>query len=152
MRMKIFDARLKNSSGFTLVELLVVILILGVLSAIAVPLYLGQRTKAMITEADSNLEILRLLEEQYFAENGRYAPDPNGTAYYNSTATTIQDDMPGFRPGDVSSLKFDYEVESSTTTDDGDTFVARARGKSNTAVDGLCFQLDNSNIYNSCSP
>ena len=43
--------RLSDESGFTLVELLVVIVIVGVLAAIAIPAFLNQRTKAQDSEA-----------------------------------------------------------------------------------------------------
>ena len=39
------------SKGFTLVELMIVIVIVGVLSAVALPSFLGQQNKAKITEA-----------------------------------------------------------------------------------------------------
>ena len=54
---------LKGIAGFTLVELLIVIAIIGILGGIAIPLFLGERSKAMHTEAKANLESLRLLEE-----------------------------------------------------------------------------------------
>lgn len=43
-----------ESSGFSLIELLVVIVIIGLLAAIAIPVFLGQRTKANDTEAKTN--------------------------------------------------------------------------------------------------
>ena len=61
-----------NKKGITLIELLIVIAIIGILAAIAVPAYIGQQRNAARTEAYSNLQNLRLLEEQYYAENGCY--------------------------------------------------------------------------------
>ena len=101
----------KVEKGFTLVELLLVIAIIGILAGIAVPLYLGERTKAMTTEAKSNLQALRLLEEQYFAENSCYYRSSGNCA--NATITgvsNIQAFLPGFRPGDDTSLKFNYMI------------------------------------------
>ena len=61
-----------NKRGFTLIELLIVIAIIGILATIAIPMYVGQTKKAARTEAFTNLQNLRLLEEQFFAENAGY--------------------------------------------------------------------------------
>jgi type IV pilus assembly protein PilA len=66
-------SRLAADDGFTLIELLVVILIIGLLAAIALPVFLGQRTKAQDTEAKSAVATAAKAMEAWSTENGSYA-------------------------------------------------------------------------------
>lgn len=89
-----------NKKGFTLTELLIVVAIIGILAVIAIPAYVGQTKRAARTEAYTNLQTLRLLEEQNFAENGTYAA--------GATTALVMTALPGFRPG--TGLNYDYAI------------------------------------------
>jgi type II secretion system protein G len=61
-----------EESGFTLIELLVVLIIIGILLAIAVPSYLGFKTRAEKSAAASNVRAAIPAVEGFYADNGTY--------------------------------------------------------------------------------
>ena len=63
----------RDNKGITLIELLVVILIVGVLAAVAVPVYTSYIERARRADAKTALEQIRAAQEMYRAETGRYA-------------------------------------------------------------------------------
>jgi len=67
--MKMFH---KNQIGFTLVELMVVIVIIGILVAIAIPVFGGMQERARENTCAANVRILQGAISMYFAEAGKY--------------------------------------------------------------------------------
>ena len=142
----------RKTGGFTLIELLIVIAILGILAAIAIPTYMGQKKRAVYAEAETNLQSIRLLEEQFYAENGRYAPDVDNdiataeTAFYNAAndtntniggAANIVTYIP-FAPGVAENLYYDYAItcpDPNTPDPNVPSFVAVATPKAGTIVE-----------------
>lgn len=136
--------------GFSLIELLVVISIIAILATIAVPIFLGQRTKAMTTEAKANLEALRLLQVQYQSERGEYAPagdNVDGTRDLDSLSA-IRAQLPGFKPGDEQNLNFTYKITYTVSSSITNSFIANAVGRSGKPVAGIRLEINQDNEKN----
>jgi type IV pilus assembly protein PilA len=61
-----------DAKGFSLLELLVVLAIIGVLAAIAIPQFLSYRTRGVDSQMKSDLKNAALAMDSYFAENKVY--------------------------------------------------------------------------------
>ena len=73
--------------GFTLVELLIVIVIIGILAAVAVPKFGKIREKAYWSTIKADLNSLQMAQEQYYAKNmAVYAP-PASASLLNFSAS-----------------------------------------------------------------
>jgi prepilin-type N-terminal cleavage/methylation domain-containing protein len=62
----------KNEKGFTLIEIMIVVAIIGILSTIAVPFFLSYRDKAYDTTAKADLKNAMKFLDHYFLENDTY--------------------------------------------------------------------------------
>ena len=74
MLSRIRKAQEESEGGFTLIELLVVIIIIGILAAIAIPVFLNQRKKAVDASIKSDLRTAATALETYFTDNQSYNP------------------------------------------------------------------------------
>lgn len=116
---------MENQKGFTLVELLIVVAIIGILAAVGIPSYLGMQLRSARSEGYAQLESLRLLEEQAMAEQGIYLPAGAGTPTAQYLATDAADGgiedqnlFPAFEPGGCKNcaapfgLNFTYTIQA----------------------------------------
>jgi type IV pilus assembly protein PilA len=67
-----FMVETKREEGFTLIELMIVVAIIGILAAIAIPQFSAYRAKAFNSAAESDLRNLMTAEEAYVADNQTY--------------------------------------------------------------------------------
>lgn len=74
MLKKLNDIKNNHEEGFTLTELIVVIVIIGILAAIAVPMYLNNRKQAIDAQTESNIKNIAVAADRIFYENPN---DPN---------------------------------------------------------------------------
>jgi type IV pilus assembly protein PilE len=66
---------MKKSRGFTLIEIMIVVVIIGILVAIAWPSYQGQLRKGRRAEAQSYMSDIANMQQQYLLDARVYAPD-----------------------------------------------------------------------------
>lgn len=114
---------MKRDLGFTLVEVLVVVAIVGILSAIAVPQYSQYVIRGKITEATSALSELRLRAEKYFSDNRSYST-------FNTTISNAQ--------------YFTYACTTSAST-----FTCTATGVAAQGMGGFAYTINESNTRTS---
>ncbi len=98
----------RDEEGFTLIELMVVVLIIAILIAIAIPTFLGARQRAQDRAAQSNLRNALTAEKTYYTDNQAYTASSAAMtsiepsiSWQTTTPTTANGNLVGVVVGDV---------------------------------------------------
>ncbi|PKO25694.1 MAG: pilus assembly protein PilE [Betaproteobacteria bacterium HGW-Betaproteobacteria-8] len=126
----------KQHNGFTLIELMIVVAIIGIISSIAFPAYQDYVARGKITEATSGLSDLRVKLEQYYQDNRTYA------GYVDGSCIRTSDGKPA-----INSNSFTVACESNA-----DTFKITATGKATGGMTGYSYDINQGNVKNSSVP
>ena len=86
-------------NGFTIVELLIAIVIIGILASLTVAAYNGIQNRAKVSQMNADLRYFIKLIELYKADNGTYPQTPNGSGGFSYRYGRIHGD--NFLPGVV---------------------------------------------------
>ena len=117
---------MKKHAGFTLIEVMIVVIVIGILAAIAIPNYTDYLTRSRITHATSGLAAWRVRMEQFFQDNRSYPAVGAGPC-----------------TPDTSGSNFDFACAASAT----ETYTLTATGKGSMA--GFVFQVNQANARSS---
>ncbi len=84
---------MKNNHGFTLIELMIVVVIIGILAAIAIPNFLSMQDRAREASVRANMHTIQVAFEDFnVLSNGVY---PTAAADLTPSGDTLQDLLPG---------------------------------------------------------
>ena len=111
---------MKRQSGFTLVELMIVVVVIAILSAIAVPSYTQYVIRSRLTEAFSALASAQSSAEQFWSNNRTYVGFNTSNAFPPATAN------------------FTYTLPIASTS----TFTITATAVATSPVKGFAFTID----------
>lgn len=120
--MDLKNASRRNSGGFTLIELMIVVVVVAILASIALPSYQSYIMRGKIPDATSHLASKRVQMEQFFLDNKTYVAAPACNSDTNSSKY----------------FTFDCDVAPTATA-----FKLRATGTGSMA--GFVYTVDQSN-------
>lgn len=127
-----------QAAGFSLIELMIVVAIIAILAAIAVPIYSNYITRSKLTEAQNNLSALRVQMEQYFQDNRQYT-SAGGTGTTTGCGVLMPTSIAS-NGGNSIAKYFSYSCNATAST-----YTITATGNPGTPTANFEFTIDQTN-------
>lgn len=104
---------IREEDGYTLTEMMIVLVVIGILTLIALPKFMSVTTKAKMTEAKTQLKHLHTLQQTHYYERDRYAENLAALGFEQQTLVT-----------NGGNARYEISIEQAGTS--GYTAIARA--------------------------
>lgn len=119
--MKSLLSEKKNESGLSLIELMIVVAIIGILAALAIPRFQSFQARARQAEAKNNLNLIYTLQQAYYGDNDSYAfllqsgvNVDNGSG--NPVTSCNSNNNLGFKLTDCTKVRYGYGGQATANT------------------------------------
>jgi prepilin-type N-terminal cleavage/methylation domain-containing protein len=127
-----------DKKGFTLMEVMITVAIVGIIAAIAIPSYRSYMQRGRMAAAYADIQIISLLEEKAFAQDGQY----RDYAYLESSyGLKIEEDQ----------KYYDLDINLSSNTSTNDRFVIYAEPNNNYISKRPCMRSDGLQGYSTAA-
>ncbi|MGC1677277.1 MAG: type II secretion system major pseudopilin GspG [Candidatus Binataceae bacterium] len=124
--------RLRNQDGFTLIEIMVVIMIIGLLALMVVPRLRGVADRAKTTKAQADIQELKQALDRYYLDNGSYPTTDQGLNALVTPPSTGRQASNYEQGGYIEKLPADPWGNQYFYQSDGNTYALKSFGPDGT--------------------
>ncbi len=131
-------ATVRSNAGFTLLELMIVVVVIGILAAIAVPMYGDSVTRSKIIDGTTQLGNMRTQMEKFFMDNRTYlGGGPGGCGVANPPYSAVNDN---------------FQITCTAVAGPPQTYLVSATGNGARGMAGFLYTVDQANAKTSAGP